>query len=299
MHLLSSPAGFPASHLTAAAALALAACAVPARTDSVPAGSAAARALAGADSLHVEALAPGVRYLRAWEGSGPWAIHVVEVDTARCVPVWSARKPPGPLAARSLTSSLADSALAAVNADFFQLPGGTPVGPHVNAGRVWIGPGDRPAWLSSGRTMTAGSARLDGEAIASSDTVALVQVNRAARTTSSYRPPTRGATLFTALAAAVPPADSAADVVLLQVLEGDARQGAGRVVRVLRSPVDSARLAAGEVAVQVLGADRAWATRRTPGDTVRWSARLLPASAAGTKNERPPPSSTFTLLSSS
>jgi hypothetical protein len=106
----------------------------------------------------------------------------------------------------------------------------------------------------------------------------LVQVNRAARATSSYSPGAHGATLFTALAAAVPPADSAADVVYLQLLAGDERAGAGVVLRTARAPVDSA-LAPADAALQLLGRDRAWAGRRHPGDTVRWVARVVPAAS--------------------
>jgi hypothetical protein len=192
------------------------------------------------------------------------------------VPHWSARKPRGPLAARALTSTLADSALAAINADFFQLPGGTPVGPHVSGGRVWIGPGDRPAWLASGRALFSGVARLAGHAHAGADTVALVQVNRAARASSGYRPPGRGAFLFTALAAAVPEADAAADVVFLRVTGGDEAAGRGTVLRVV-SHADSSALEPGEAAVQLLGEDTAWARRRQPGDTVHWAARVVAA----------------------
>src|SRR3990172_690358 len=113
--------------LVALLALASAQCAARQRTVSVPPPSSPARrALAAADSLHSQSLAPGVWYLRAWEGAGPWAIHVVEVDTARCPPRWSARKPAGRLDAPATTSTLADDALVAVNADFFQLPRGTP-----------------------------------------------------------------------------------------------------------------------------------------------------------------------------
>jgi hypothetical protein len=127
--------------------------------------AAAAPALRGAESRVVR-LAPGVRYLEARDPRGPWAMHVIEVDTVICAPRWEVRKAAESLASRAPTSALAQGALATVNGDFFQLPGGTPVGAHVHRGRVWIGPGDRPAWLASGRAMAAGPTRLDGQVTA-------------------------------------------------------------------------------------------------------------------------------------
>jgi len=256
-------------------ALAAAGCASPSLPIADP--SPALRAFAGADSLHSRPLATGVLHIRAWEREGPWAIHIIEVDTARCAPRWSARKPPGTLDARATTSSLAGGALAAINADFFQLPGGTPVGPHVTGGRVLIGPGAWPAWLWDGQSMASGEAILEGMASAGGDSIRLAQVNRAVRTTSSYRPPPQGATLFTALAPVIPPADSAADVVLFEVETGDERAGSGRVLRVERDRTDTLRLAPGQGALQLWGEARAWAARRTAGQPVRWQARVLAA----------------------
>ncbi|NJD10616.1 MAG: hypothetical protein FIB01_09345, partial [Gemmatimonadetes bacterium] len=211
--------------LPALLALVLGACAPV--TEPRPEASPAVRAFAAADSLRVQTVAPGVLYIRAWERTGPWAIHVVEMDTARCTPRWSTRKPAGTLDARGLTSALAGDALAGVNADFFQLPGGTPVGPQVAAGADEHGPGERPAWLWNGRAMALGDAVLVGNVGAGNDSLPLAQVNRAARTVSSYQPPATGADLFTALAPALPPADSVGDVVLLEVTSTGADGGTG------------------------------------------------------------------------
>jgi hypothetical protein len=130
------------------ALLTLAATACAARHPTEPEPSPAMQAFAGADSLHVASLAPGVLHARVWDRTGPWAIHVLEVDTARCRPRWAARKPAGTLDARATTSALAGDALAAINADFFQLPGAAPVGPHVSDGRQWprAAPGLRERW---------------------------------------------------------------------------------------------------------------------------------------------------------
>jgi len=236
-----------------------------------------ARALAAADSLTIQPLAPGVWYVRSWDASGPWAIHVLEIDTSRCAPGWSARKPDGPLTARATTSSLAGGALAGSNADFFTIPAGTPVGPQVSGGRVLIGPGDRPVWLWDGQHMAAGQALLVGETWTVGDTVALAQLNRAVHTTTSYTPPPSGAALFTPLAPRIPPADSGADVVLLSATTGDERAGEGRVLRVVRAGTDTLSLGAGEAALQLWGAARAWSGRRVPGELVQWHATLRPA----------------------
>jgi hypothetical protein len=272
-----------ASPALVAALVCLSGCSLERLSGTVPrTASAAAAALADADSLHVEAAAPGVTWVRAWIDDGPWAIHVLEVDPARCRAQWEARKPAGTLDRRELTSRLGHADLAAMNADFFQLPGGTPVGAHVSGGVPFIGPADRAAWLlDRNGGMYAGGAELLGRISAGSDSVPLVQVNRAATVTSAYRPPHQGATLFTARAGRMPPADSGADVVWLADVTGDEREGRGRVLRVEPRQADTATVLSGTAALQLHGGDRAWAARRSAGEPVAWTASVSPRDLDG------------------
>lgn len=260
--------------LSALLALLACGCSPAFRSDSVPGDVIAAHALRDADSLSVTPTARGVHHVRAWFRQGPWAIHVLEVDTARCAPLWEARKPEGRLDARALTSTLTGTAPAGINADFFQLPGGTPVGAQVRNGVPLIGPSGRAAWLWDGRAMFAGFATLHGAVRAGTDSALLVQVNRPATRTSAYAPPTDGAALFTERAGRiVPHAD--ASVVFVRVLGGDEREGNGTVVRVSDVASDTIPLTAGEAAIQLYGATREWAKRRAAGEAVAWRAAVL------------------------
>lgn len=163
--------------------LLLAACAGRGEAPRVAAGPAGpaggAPALAPADSFRSEEIAPGVRHAFAWDARGPWAIHVLEVDLSRCDVALEARKAGPPLAARARTSELSAAALAAVNADFFRLPAGTPVGPHVRAGEILIGPGDRPAFAWSEDGVWIGRARVAAFVLGQGTLPAPAQVNRA------------------------------------------------------------------------------------------------------------------------
>ncbi|HUH12864.1 MAG TPA: hypothetical protein VMK65_07125, partial [Longimicrobiales bacterium] len=103
-------------------------------------GDALRTAFVGADSVSVRELAPGVRHAYARHQEGPWAIHVAEVGADACVAL-EARHAGPPLARAARVSAIAPDALVAVNADFFALPAGTPVGPQVRAGEVLAAPG--------------------------------------------------------------------------------------------------------------------------------------------------------------
>lgn len=117
-----------------------------------PAGDVAPRLpepLISADSGISTVIAPGVVRHTLYRGSGPWAIHVLDVDRTAC---WmpAALKRDSMAIGRATTSALlgrtrgADT-VAAVNADFFLFtPPGVPTGAHVDDGRVVTGPGMRP-----------------------------------------------------------------------------------------------------------------------------------------------------------
>jgi hypothetical protein len=238
------------------------------------AGGGSETGLADADTLRVRLLAPGVRHVYAWHPQGPWAIHVIEIDRTVCEPVLEARKPDGSLAERATTSALAVGAIATINADFFMLPGGTPVGAHVRDGVPYIGPTDRHIFgVAADGRWVGGVARLDGRAVSGADTAALVQLNRPATPFPAYAGTRDGLTLFTPRSDSLP-ADSAARRLMLRVLAGDERAGRG-VVTASDSPSIGAPVAAGAAALLARGAASAWAARRGVGDTISWHARVV------------------------
>jgi hypothetical protein len=204
---------------------------------------------------------------------GPWVIHIVEIDSRVCAPALQARKAGPTLADRATTSALARAALAGINADFFMLPAGTPVGAHVTGGVPLIGPTDRPVFAVTRAGWRIGTARLSGFARVSADSARVVQVNRPARAFSAYGGTTAGLTLFTTWIGDSVPADSAAHRVVLRLLDGTQVSGRGVVIA-----TGAARAAApmrpGAVVLLAHGGDRAWAERRAEGDTVRWSAHV-------------------------
>jgi hypothetical protein len=236
--------------------------------------------LADADTMRVTPLERGVWHVYAWHRGGPWSIHVVEIDRTLCPPRLQARKPGNTLALRATTSSLSSDALVGINADFFMLPGGTPVGAHVTGGVPLIGPTDRQIFALADQSWWIGVARLDGRASHRADTVRLAQINRPAAAFSAYRGTTEGLTLFTAWAGDSIGADSSATRVRLRLLRGDESRGRA-VVASVEAAATMTRLTRGEVLLLAHGGARAWARRRNPGDTVDWSARVPLPTAAG------------------
>lgn len=57
----------------------------PPAVPEAPVGGALAAALAGADSVRVADVAPGVTHAFAWDARGPWAVHVVRVALRECI----------------------------------------------------------------------------------------------------------------------------------------------------------------------------------------------------------------------
>lgn len=235
-------------------------------------------------------MAPGVTHSFVLDARGPWAFHVVEIDARRCEPLLDAVKPGHVLDERALTSALVRDALAGINADFFMLPGGTPVGAHVHDGVPLIGPTDRPVFAVTTEGWTIGTARLRGHAFVHGDSAVIAQVNRPARAFSAYRGTHSGLTLFTAwIGDAVPP-DSAARRLHMRLLDGN--EAAGRAVVVSTgSAADSARMQTGSAILLAHGDAREWADRRAAGDTVIWQ---LHVTATPSPSDAPAASGTGT-----
>lgn len=136
-----------------------------------------------ADTARATLIAPGVLHRFYYRASGPFAIHVLDVDRSAC---WSpaALKGDTTAAGRVRTSVLlarsgSEDTVAAVNADFFLFaPAGVPTGAHVDDGRVISGPMARPA-LTVGRDGRIHFMRLyaTGHAVAGSDTAPVTEWN--------------------------------------------------------------------------------------------------------------------------
>jgi large repetitive protein len=266
----------------AAAILIPAGCVPPATSAPRAANASAAARFADADTVRSTTLAAGVTHVVVHDARGPWTIHIVEVDASRCTPVLEARKPEGRLSARATTTDLAAGAMLAVNADFFRLPGGTPVGAQVTGGVPLIGPTDWPVFgVTAAGTWLEGQARLRGHVVAGGDSARLVQLNRPHETFTAYPGTPPGVTLFSERSDSVP-ADGDAWRVRLRLLSGD--EAAGRAVVVAAdSPAAATLVVRGEALLLARGiAAVEWARRRTAGDTVAWQAALVvPAGAAG------------------
>jgi len=94
------------------------------------------------DTMRSERIAAGVWYRYVWSARGPWAVHTVEANLARCdlglVVLRSEARESGGRGLETVTSMVSrrgSGVLAAVNADFFT-PEGTTVGTEVVMGRV-------------------------------------------------------------------------------------------------------------------------------------------------------------------
>lgn len=116
--------------------------------------------------------------------SGPWAIHVLDVDRTACwMPAALKREPTA--YGRATTSALlaqgkaAGDTVAAVNADFFLFtPPGVPTGAHVDDGRVLSGPGVRPVLaIDSAGRITLTRLRTRGMAVARGDSAPITDWN--------------------------------------------------------------------------------------------------------------------------
>lgn len=220
-------------------------------------------ALARWDSVAAHAISDGVTHLSAWNAAGPWAVQIVEIDLTRCQPALRARKPGPPLSERATTSALGGDDLAAINADFFLLPAGTPVGAHVENGQVLAGPALRPAFIVVTPTaFSAGSAALHGFAVHHADSAMVAQVNRPIAGDAQH-PARDGIYLYTHWHAEPVPSNA----LRLTRIAGD------RFIVGASTPSspDSAGIALAGSGTRAID----WLRRRRDGDTVVVSVRVL------------------------
>lgn len=101
-----------------------------------------------ADSSSREVVAPGLTHYAFVIRSGPWAVHVLDIDRRAC---WRlvAVKAGNAAVGRATALALVEAAegIGGVNADFFSFdPPGVPTGAMVHQGRVITGPVNRPVF---------------------------------------------------------------------------------------------------------------------------------------------------------
>lgn len=235
--------------------------------------SMSAAALEGSDSLHISHVAPGVSHVHAWDATGPWAIHVLEAELGACGAALEARKAGPPLAARATTSTLAAGTLGGVNADFFLLPAGTPVGAHVEDGHVLIGPGARPLVAVTGDHPWLGTAALRGVIEHGADSISISQVNRWSDPTTTTLDGA-GAVLFTHWYAAWSPDDVDAVAARIRRIEGTPSTGRG-VVESIESSTAGLALDSTRVVFSARGETGFQLRALSAGDTVAWRAEVV------------------------
>lgn len=249
----------------------------PSPPPSMPAPeSVAAAALRGSDSLHVSHLAPGVSHVHAWDARGPWAIHVLEAELGACGAALSARKAGPPLTARAVTSTLTAGTLGGVNADFFLLPTGTPVGAHVEDGQVLIGPGARPVVAVTGDRPWMGTATLRGVLTHGAGSISMSQVNRWSDATAAAAD--AGAVLFTHWHGARTPDDGDAVAARIRRIDGTPSAGRG-VVESIESGARGLALDSARVVFAARGTTAVELRTLSAGDTVAWRAEVVIDSA--------------------
>lgn len=128
-----------------------------------------------ADTIRTENIRRGVTHRYIYSSTGPWAIHVLEVDLDRCYRALALKGATGAIG-REKTSVLlrqfeeTGEVIGGVNADFFLFaPPGVPTGAMISRGRVVTGPSTQPvlAFDSAGAPhiitlRTRGSATIAG-----------------------------------------------------------------------------------------------------------------------------------------
>jgi exopolysaccharide biosynthesis protein len=102
------------------------------------------------DTIRSQVVSPGVVHRYIYSSTGPWAISVLDVELNQCnraVAVKGSESPAGRVKTTTMLSDLAkhERVLGGVNADFFSLANGTPVGLLVVNGRMMTPPAAQPA----------------------------------------------------------------------------------------------------------------------------------------------------------
>lgn len=246
-------------------ALALAACASPRRpTPPLPTLPFAA------DSLREQIVRPGVVRRFIYAASGPWAIHVLDVDLGcySAVAVKGASGAVGREKTSVLLRNLAKNrdVVGGVNADFFLFaPPGVPSGALITDGRILTGPSENPVFaFTAARVPLITTLNVVGSATVRGEQVKIGAWNRAAP---------RGLALFDAAWGQTTDSATSAIEVALD------NQNPSRVVFIDTLPAGVSIPALGSVLIAGRNAPasaRAALLRLRVGDTVRADVSLVP-----------------------
>lgn len=129
------------------------------------------------DSQRAEVVAPGVVHRFVYSGTGPWAIHALDVDREVCHSAVAVKGFSGAVGRKTTSAMLAeldssDTVIGGVNADFFA-PNGAPTNAHISAGRVVRTPSSRPV-LAFDSLGTPRIGRLRAMLVGGVDTIPLI-----------------------------------------------------------------------------------------------------------------------------
>jgi hypothetical protein len=251
--------------------------------------------VAGRDTVRTTLLAPGVVHVVHRDAAGPWTVHVVDVDLARCACTIAARHAFDGLRGRERTSAMAarrmatgDTAIAGVNATFFDLRTGDAVDDEVIDGEWWrghaagrtpgplgmAGPRAHAAFLADGRVVT-GRMAMRARVEAGGASFALDAIN-------PQRRGTLAAALYTdRFGAATPTAGTARDSGTVQLDADDGPPTPARLAAQARR--DSLRLAADTVARRVVevALEPVRAGGRASSGVTRWRVAAPATTGAG------------------
>ncbi|MEX2154004.1 MAG: phosphodiester glycosidase family protein [Gemmatimonadaceae bacterium] len=103
-----------------------------------------------ADTMRARVVTPGVVHRFIYASSGPWAIHVLDVNRESCFSAVAVKPGAGASGREKTSEQLASldktaEVIGGVNADFFLFaPAGVPTNAHISRGRVVTGPNTQP-----------------------------------------------------------------------------------------------------------------------------------------------------------
>ena len=224
---------------------------------------------------------PGIVHRFEQRPEGPWAIHVVEVDSRACGVSIASVKGGDRVEGVEATSAMAarTGAVVAVNADFFRArPFGVVEGPQVAGGEVVAAEGSYGPSVSarfSTPQAVFGVGR-DGRAFVGAGSVvgsAWWRGGGAALARVNAPPGADSLALYNRFAGGATPMDSGAVELLLRVVRASAAAGDTGVAVAVRLDTLPAGVAIDDDAVVLAGRGGAAAALRAvaPGDTVRWT----------------------------
>ena len=225
-----------------------------------------------ADTSRAEFVRPGVVHRFIYAPSGPWAIHVLDVDLTRCVSAVAVKGAKGAVGREKTSTMLRGLAnnsevIGGVNADFFLFtPPGVPTGALVTNSKIVTGPGPQPVFFVDARGRP-GIATLDvrGEVTIGGRRFEIDGWNRAAPRGLAVFDSSWGVTTDTAT--------SAIEVIVMQSPNAQQVSAVDTLPKGVTIPANGSVLIAGRNAPDSI---RAALRALRPVETIRASVRLSP-----------------------